>query len=244
MDWEKEFLPHMKVHWEPGQHFSLSALTGAGKSTFMGGILGHCRRFVLALDIKGGDEILESLGWERLESWPGERAMAKKVAKNEKDKKPSRYVVGPHVMRVADRPRRLATIKRALDGAFDMGGWTIYVDELQVATDRRMMALDAELAELLVSARQPKRITVATSFQAPSWVITEAVRQPVWFGVSQTRDEAVVQRLAEVMGKDWHELLGAMRGLDPHCFLVVNRDPYAPMIVTKPRKLVCTTSPA
>lgn len=232
-DWEGAFLPHMKEHWRPGEHYSLAALTGAGKTTFMGGLLG-IRKYVLAMDVKGGDSVLEALGWERLPEWPGERKMAKMVERNEKDHKPSHYVVGPIVTRVADRPKRLAVIRAALDGAFDMGGWTIYVDELQVATDRRMMDLASQMAELLVSARQPKRITIASSFQAPSWVITEAVRQPVWFAVSQTRDEAVVDRLAEVMGKDKHELMGAMRGLDPHCFLVVNRNPYDPILVTKP----------
>jgi hypothetical protein len=234
--WE-EFLDLMRDEWEPGQHFSLSALTGTGKSTFMGGLLSHCRQFVLALDIKGGDEVLESLGWERLESPPTARSLDRLLEKNDRKGKPNRFVVGPVPVTEADWDRQVRALRAFILLAFEMGGWTLYIDELQVAADRRMMNLEGIIARLLVSARQPKRITIASSFQAPSWVPTEAVRQPVWFGTSATRDEAMIRRLAEVMGKDYHELVGAMRGLEDHEFLIVNRNPHTPLIVTKPEKL-------
>jgi hypothetical protein len=236
LDWDT-FLDYFEKRWEPGQHFSLSALTGTGKSTFMAGVLNRCRRFVLGLDVKGGDEILEALGWPRLEEMPSVREMARTVRRNLDAGRPNRFVVGPVVQRTADRPKRLAAISKAIEVAFDMGGWTLYIDELQIAGDRRMMDLGDEIAELLVSARQPKRISVASSFQAPSWVPLEAVRQPYWIGTSVTRDEQMVQRLAEAIGRDYHEVLGAMRGMDEHWFLVVDRNPHSPLVFTKPRKL-------
>ena len=230
-----DFLDYMKQRWEPGQHFSLAALTGTGKSTFMGGLIPHCRDFVLGIDVKGGDEILSSLDWPRLEKMPTVREMARMVRDNQDDGKPSHYIVGPIVHRTTDRPKRIATIKKCLEVAFDMGGWTLYIDELQIAGDRRMMDLGDEIAELLVSARQPKRMSICSSFQAPSWVPLEAVRQPFWFGCSVTRDEAMVQRLAEAVGRDYHEIIGAMRAMDEHRFLVVDRNPHSPLVFTKPK---------
>lgn len=235
LEWD-EFLPWFRERWEPGDHFSLCALTKSGKTTFVGGVL-QLRKYVLALDPKGGDELLGALGWQRLEAWPGTRNLRRMLERNNKEGKPSRYVVGPLVRERRDRDRLRRTITEAIEGAFDMGGWTLYVDELQVAADRRMMNLEGHIAELLVSARQPKRITVVSSFQAPAWVPSEAVRQPIWFAVSATRDEAVVRRLSEVMGRPFAELLGAMRGLEEHCFILVDRNPRSALMVTQPKKI-------
>lgn len=228
------FLDHMRERWQPGQHVGVCAPTGGGKSTLVAGLL-SLRRYVLAFDPKGGDEILRALGWERLEEWPGTRRLQRMVARDEERGRPSRYVVGPVVHTTRDRATLKEVISRATDGLFDMGGWTAYYDELQVASDRRMMALEGQIAGLLVTARQPKRISVVGSFQAPSWVPTEATRQPTWFVTGYTRDRDVVERLAAVMGRDYHEVQGAMYGLEQHMFMVVDRDPDSPIILTKPR---------
>ena len=54
LDWSTEFLPWFQEAWKPGQHVALIAPTGAGKTTFAAGLLG-LRKYVLALDEKGGD---------------------------------------------------------------------------------------------------------------------------------------------------------------------------------------------
>ena len=70
LDWNTEFLPWFDKAWKPGEHISLIAPTGAGKTTFASGIMG-LRRYVLVLDAKGGDSTLEGLGFPRLSKWPG-----------------------------------------------------------------------------------------------------------------------------------------------------------------------------
>lgn len=235
MEWE-EFREWFRTAWQPGEHISLLAVTGDGKTTMVAGIL-PLRRYVLALDAKGGDEILSSLGWPRMETWPGHRAMSREVRRNNDRGVPSRYVVGPRVRLWADKPRLKRALSEAIRGAFDMGGWTVYFDELQVTSDRRMLDLSGHVAELLVSARQPKNISVVSSFQAPSWVPTEAIRQPHWIMAGATRDVDTVRRIAEVMGRDFHEIKGAMAGLNPYCFLVVKRSVHEPIRVTKARKV-------
>jgi len=90
--------------WNPGEHLSVIAPTGAGKTTLVGGLL-DLRRYVLALDPKGGDSTLSGLGYDRLAKWPGEKELAATVAKNDEDGKPSRFLVGPAVKASADLPR-------------------------------------------------------------------------------------------------------------------------------------------
>jgi len=57
--------------------------------------------------------------------------------------------------------------------------------------------------------------------------------------VAYTRDDDVVTRVAEMMGRHRSEMRGAMASLGDLKFgwLIVSRDPHEPIILTKPRKL-------
>jgi hypothetical protein len=123
-----------------------------------------------------------------------------------------------------------------LDGAFDMGGWTYYCDELQVTADRRLMDLSGKIDKLLVGARS-KRVSVVLSFPQPKWVTAAALTQPTWLATSYTRDTDTVNRMAELLGRPKAEIRGALKGLEEYCWLVIGRNPREPMIVTKPKKI-------
>lgn len=236
LPWDDEFLPWFREWWTPGQHGTVIAPTGAGKTTFMGGILNACRRYVLALDPKGGDSTLAGLGYERLSTWPGERKLARMVEDNDEDGRPSRYVVGPRVSKGSDLERLRQVTEDALEGAFNMGNWTIYADEFQLMTDPRMMNLRSLADRHLVAARD-KGISFVSSYQAPSWVSPQASRQASWVAVSYTRDTDTVNRLAEILGRPKPEIRGALQGLDKFSWLVVGRDPREPFRVTLPQFL-------
>jgi len=228
--------------WRPGDHLSVIAPSGAGKSTLVGHLL-DLRRYVLGLDPKGGDETISSLDWPRLSDWPGERAMRRRLDADERHGVPSRYLVGPITNRGQDFPRLLKACGDALDSAYDMGSWTVYVDELQVLCDRRLMNLGGKAARLLISARS-KAVTFVSSFQSPSWVISEAMRQPKWVAVSYTRDVDTVNRLAEIMGRDKAEIRGVISELEEHVWAVVGRNPREPLRLTKPPRLLVATERA
>lgn len=219
--------------WEPGQHLSVIAPTGAGKTTFVGGVLGF-RRYVLGLDPKGGDSTLARLGMERLPSWPGERRMQEICARNDEDGNPTRYIVGPIATTMRERREKLAPVlQRALEGAYDMGGWTIYADELQILTDPRIMNLRREVDEILIAARD-KALSLVSSYQAPAWVTPHASRMSTWVAVSYTRDVDVVNRLAEILGRPKAEIRGCVDALEEYTWIVVGRNPREPLRVTLP----------
>lgn len=226
------FIKSWGSKWQPGEHLSVIAPAGAGKSTLVTGLLG-LRRYNLVLDPKGGDNTIANLHYPRLPDWPGEKRMSKLVSDNVANGRPSRYLVGPIVVTTADLTRLRAACAGALHDAFEMGGWTVYVDELQVLTDRRMMNLGGPAARLLVAARS-KGVTFVSSFQAPSWVPQEAIRQPTWIAVSYTRDTDTVNRLAEIVGRPRAEFRGAVKALPPFHWIIVGRDPRSPLLVTKP----------
>jgi len=227
--------PGFRTMWRPGEHVGLCAGTGAGKTTFAGGIL-DLRRYVIVADPKGGDETLAGMKLRRLPKWPGPKGMVTLLDKDQRENRPSRYIVGPIVTVGEDLPKLKRAIAESLAGVFDMGGWTYYLDEAQVAADRRLMNLSGAVDRLLVAARS-KGVSLVLSFQQPKWVTAAALTQPSWFAVSTTRDLDTVNRLSELMGRPKPEIRGALRGLERYCWLVVGRDPRAPLIVTKPDEI-------
>jgi len=132
--------------------------------------------------------------------------------------------------------------RQALVGSFDMGGWTVYADELQILTDPRMMDLRKEADKILIAARD-RGISFVSSYQAPSWVTPQAGKQSTWVAVSYTRDTDVVNRLAEILGRPKAEIRGALAGLDPFSWLFVGRNPREPYRVTIPDFLAPKAEP-
>lgn len=227
----EQFSAWFRKQWRPGEHVALIGPTGEGKSTTAAGVLRH-RRYVLALDPKGGDSTLAGTGFERLTRW--DRRTRRQVAKKIEDGEPCRYIVGPVVKTRDDLLRMRELHRQVLEAAFEQGGWTVYVDELQVLADRRLMNLGGSIETLLIAARD-KGVSVVSSFQAPRNVPRAASDQSTWLVVYYTRDVDVVNRLAEMTGRPKAEIRGAVSGLDQHFTLVFNRSPRHPIIVTRAR---------
>lgn len=225
MTWD-EFIEFFRVRWRPGQHVALIGPTGSGKSTFAVGILA-LRRYVLALDPKGGDSTLAASGYRRLLQWPPSNRVWDSIAEGA----PARFIVGGVTRTRADRARLIELLEETLHGVFESRGWTVYADEFQLLADAKMMGLAAPVETLLIAARD-KAISVVTSYQAPAWVPRAASRQASWVVLWPTRDVNVVKALSEAIGRDWRMLWSAIQALPDHHVLVVGRRPRDPMIVT------------
>ncbi|MDA8379889.1 MAG: hypothetical protein M0020_03525 [Actinomycetota bacterium] len=234
LDWDTEFLPRFKDLWRPGEHVSIIAPTGEGKTVFAGGLIESCRKYALILDVKGGDTSLEEFGFPRVEKWPGHKSMGEACAKNDEEGRPSRYVIGNRARTHQDTDKLVATINQCLYDAYEMGGWTIYADELLVLTDpRQSFDLRGTVDKILVAARD-RGISFVGSYQQPSWVTPMAGRQASWVVVSRNRNIDVVNGLADILGRPKAEIRGALRGLEKHHWIVVGRDASAPLMITTP----------
>ena len=229
----KEFLQWAAEHWAPGEHWAIVAPTGEGKTTFTGNLV-KTRRYVLALDQKGGDKTLSMLKWNRITKWPPSRGDRKDMA----DGKAFRRLVGSEKRDQASRTLRRELHRTILRAAMEEGGWTILAPDLAALTARQFGNAWDEMVELLILARDAGT-SIVTDFQRPAGVPREASEMATYLAIGYTRDTDTVSRLAEMMGRTSAEIRGAVHGLSqlPYGWLIVSRRPRDPIILTRPEKL-------
>ncbi len=229
----KDFLKRMSTDWEPGEHWGLIVPTGGGKTTFAGGLV-QTRKYVLALDVKGGDKTLKKLGWERMTKWPPSREDRKDM----EDGKPFRRIVGNAGRDPASKAKRFDLLHKVLQEVGIEGGWTVLATDLKLLTHPRFGGLWGEVEELILLARDIG-VSVITDMQRPTGQPRESSDQATWLAVGPSRDTDAASRLGEMMGRSRAEMRGAISALGdlPHGFLVVNRKPNDPIIITQPEKL-------
>lgn len=224
-----DFLNWFRGQWQPGEHVSLVGPTGTGKTTIMVGVL-PMRKYVLALDAKGGDSTLARLeqhGFQRT-TWPPSKEIREQIELGQ----PARLIIGSPVRTTEDLPRLRHEMAQVLTDAFNEQGWTVYLDELQIIADRRIMNLSSAVERNLIAARD-RGVSMVMSFQRPANVPRSASEMSTWFLVLYTRDRDTVRRLAEMAGRPVAEMRGFVQGLPEYAVLVFSRNPRAPVIVTR-----------
>lgn len=236
--WKKQWVP---PQWEQGQHMALVGPTGTGKTTFVSAIL-PARKYVMALDPKGGDSTLAKLipehGFERVQ-WPLPKHgffkrfwygpdWWERMANGE----PCRIIVGDIVTEMKDFAPLSRMLGRAIYDSFSNGGWTVYIDELQLAADRRLMRLGKYIELNLIAARD-RKVSMVMSFQRPANVPRSAGEMSTWFAVFYTRDKDTVRRVAEMAGRPREEIQGMLRGIPDYSILLFSRNPRQPVIITR-----------
>jgi hypothetical protein len=228
-----DFLKKMSTDWHPGEHWAFVVPTGGGKTTFAAGLM-STRRYCLALDVKGGDKTLKKLKWERLLKWPPTRQDRQDMS----DGKPFRRVVGSTDKSPDGKLRRYDLCKRIIKDVLQEGGYTILATDAKILTHPKFGGLWDDYEELLLLARDVD-LSVLTDMQRVSGQPRESNDQATWLAVGYTRDVDAVNRLSEMMGRSRAEIRGAVDALGdlPFGFLVVNRDPHAPIIVTRAEEL-------
>lgn len=233
LDWDSEFLPWFDYRWEPGQHVALVGPTGTGKTTLMVGVL-PLRQYVLALDPKGGDSTLSRLldvGFIPSD-WPPDKEVRKAIEEGD----PARLIIGSRLLSTEQLPQLRQQIQLALRDSFNERGWTVYIDELQIVSDRRFMNLGGSVERNLIAARD-RKVSMVMSFQRPANVPRSASEMATWFIVLYTRDRDTVDRIAEMAGRPSAEIRGLVKGLPEYCVLVFSRNPRDPVVATMATKV-------
>lgn len=238
-EWRR-VIADMRQEWEPGQHVTIIAPTHQGKTTVLCSLLNDCgRKYVLALDPKGGDSTLAGLGWSRIDRLPDPdpwyRFWHKDIYERMADGEPYRRIVGRIVHTKRELDALKVDLRHTLDRSFELGGFTVAVDEFQLLAAKSMMDLGTEVERLLIAARD-KGVSVITLFQAPRWVPRAAVDQSEYCFVGLTRDRDVIDRLSEILGRERAEVEGAVQGLEirDYSWIVARNNPRRPLIVTRP----------
>jgi hypothetical protein len=218
--------------WHVGHHIAVVGPTGEGKTTFVVPLL-KMRKWVLALDPKGEDETLALSGFFRVEKFPLPSRILQDIAEG----KPARLIIGgASDSEEADQYLK-ALMHKAIQMCREQGGWTIYADEFQVLADQRMYGLGKPIERLQITARG-KKTSVIAAFQAMAWVPKSATRQATWTVILPTRDFAMIKAVAESMGRDWKDLVRAVKELPSFFMIIIPKSPLAPMVIVHPPKLM------
>ena len=187
----------LRKSWEPGQHFSVVAPTGYGKSLLI--VRGLLPRFThtVTLDVKGDDPELARAG-QRVPRFPTRLDIAKAELSDR----------NPHY-RFRVHPGGLGTsAKAAFDDVFRKawaqgstrrakGSWLINIDEARIMADH--LGMEKHLTTGWVLGRS-KGITMLAGTQAPRYVPSEFYDQVSWLAIGRFRDERTLKRLSEIGG--------------------------------------------
>lgn len=187
-----------QFRWDQGDHVLFSGPTHCGKST-LASWLCEQRKYVVILGMKPKDDVLSDMvkrGWQTTARWPAPEA----------DKQGNRRILLWPVTRQADNtPKAKASFEGALRSIFEReGNWTVYVDELYLATNRNWYGLRPHLERMWMQGRS-LGISLASSTQRPSGVDAVpagAYTQQTHMFVFRTPDRRDAERLAEIAGLD------------------------------------------
>lgn len=211
---------HLRRAWKPGDHASVTAPTGYGKSYLVARGLLPLWRYVLAVDVKGDDDNLLRWAEKTIRSYPSRLDLAR-------DDGPTRFRVVPGGLGEAARhnlDEMFRGVWRSGANRRRAGTWTVYLDEARILSDQ--MKMRQHLTALWVMGRS-KGITVIGSTQAPRFVPSEYYDQPVWHFIGGFRDRRTLGRMAEI-GGDTDLIFDVVPSLDraAHEFLVLGPEDF------------------
>lgn len=232
-----DFADHLRKAWKPGDHFSVIAPTGYGKSHLV--VKGLMRRWthVITLDVKGDDPVVRAGCGDLIHHYPTQTD----ILKAELGESNPRYLFRVH-SNSRDQMRR--EFYDVFANAWSKGGrrkkagsWVIHVDEARIISDKLKMR---DHLEWLWIGGRSKGITMLASTQAPRWVPREFYDQATWIAIGRQRDEDVIRRLKEIGGAagdgvDLRSVLPSLeRSTNRREFLIVGPDDFVAITSWEP----------
>jgi hypothetical protein len=220
----------LRSEWEPGQHFSVVAPTGYGKSLLT--VRGLLPRFThtVTLDVKGDDPELRRAG-QKVPRFPTRLDLLKAELS---DRNPEfRFRVHPGGLGTAARAAFDDVFRKAWAAGSKRrtaGSWLINIDETRIMADH--LGMQKHLTTGWVLGRS-KGITILAGTQAPRFVPSEFYDQVTWLAIGRFRDERTLKRLSEIGGTvgdnaDLRDILPHLqRSRSRREFLILGPDDFA-----------------
>lgn len=206
--------------WDQGDHVSLIGPTKCGKTTLARAILPE-RRHVMVLACKPRSPSMEAYaaeaGYRIVRRWED-------VGHRERE---DRVILWPRPSRWsfdADEFEQLqhAEFRACLRDLYEVGGWTLYVDELSYISE--YLGLDRELNRLWLQGREIP-LTLVAAMQSPAYVPRYAYDQIQHVYLWRNRDMRRIKTLAELSGSlDRDTLADGLAALRRHEVLYVDAD--------------------
>lgn len=178
------------------------------------------RRNVVIFDPKGDDSTLDRYGGRRVRSMPSRLD----VFLHAEPETGIRYRLNPPYAGAKsafdEAIRAVWRTSKKMEQGPGREGWTVYIDELRIASDK--LGLRSHLETLWIAGRS-RGITVIAGTQAPRFVPSEFYDQPRYLAIGAIRDRRALVRLSEI-GGDTDMMMDVVPRLRQREFLFVSPD--------------------
>ncbi len=199
-----QFLDLMQRKWQQGQHVSIVGPTGSGKTVAARDLVA-LRDYLVVIATKAKDKSLDKYKLVRRSSWPPEW-----------DEEKILLWVKPK--QLGDFTEQAATIYLTLNHVYQVGGWSVYMDDVFYITNT--LGLKRPIQMMYTQARS-NNISLIGSLQRPRGVPLEVINQSTFLLLFRIRDKLDVERVAEEMSVDRSELLRALSQLQNYEFVLL-----------------------
>ena len=205
----------LQRRWKVGQHMALLARTRSGKTTAARSLL-NIRDWVVVFGTKPRDE----------ELYPAFEAQGYVIKDrfDPTDLEDSRVIFRPGGG-LMDTDRQKQAFTTALEQIYDVGGWTIYIDEILVLA--RDLGMTNILNRMYTQAAS-NGVTMVAGSQRPRGAPLNMFEQSEWFCIWRIADLEDRQRAAEFLGPNRWMAYEATTILPRYEFVIVDvADDYA-----------------
>lgn len=188
----------LEQNWEQGQHVTIAAPTGHGK-THLALELAELSRYVLVLATKRRDPLVAELAADGYLVTPSTDGIIWTALEGQEEPLTPRVVVWPQAPEKASAAERAALLGRELrevmNWAQRTGGWTIVADETMYLSEQ--LGLEKELNEVWYGGRTTG-ISLVSLMQRPARVPRLAFSQADFIFLGKFNDKRDIDTLRDI----------------------------------------------